>query len=89
MLTHSGMEKDVYFAVKSGAKGYLLKDTSIAQLVETISLVAKGEVVLSSAVAGKVLDEFTEYYPQWQRTRKGRGLLAGSSKSVGRRSITS
>lgn len=74
MLTHSEREQDVYHAVKAGAKGYVSKDIGIEELVKTLFIVARGEVVLSSVVAAKVLEEFTEFYPQLQHTHQRRGF---------------
>jgi DNA-binding NarL/FixJ family response regulator len=68
MLTHSEREQGVYHAVKGGAKGYVSKDTGIEELVKILFIVARGEVVLSSVAAAEVLEEFTEFYPQWQHT---------------------
>ena len=74
MLTHSENEQDVYHAVNAGAKGYLSKDIGIEELVKALFLVARGEVVLSSVVAAKVLEEFTEFYPQRQHIHQRRGF---------------
>jgi len=72
MLTHSEREDDVYYAVKAGAKGYVSKDIGIEDLVKDIFIVASGEVVLSPLIAAKVMEEFTQSYPEWkQRHRKG------------------
>jgi len=98
MLTHSEKEQDVYHAVKAGAKGYVAKDTGIEELVRTLFIVARGEVVLSSVVAAKVLEEFTEFYPQRQHTHQRRGfglterereVLAYVAEGASNRSIAS
>lgn len=83
MLTHSEREQDVYYAIKAGAKGYVCKDIGIEDLVKAIFLVASGEVVLSPAVATKVLEEFAESFPERQRThQKGSLGLTEREKEV-------
>ena len=58
MLTMSVEEKDLFEALKQGARGYVLKDTSARQLRERLGEVVRGEVPLSGAIAAKILDEF-------------------------------
>ncbi|MGH3497104.1 MAG: response regulator [Nocardioidaceae bacterium] len=60
MLTASDEEADLYDAVKNGASGYLLKDSSIDQVAEAIRLVADGQSLISPAMATKLLDEFKQ-----------------------------
>ena len=74
MVTHSEREEDVYYAVKAGAKGYVCKEISIEDLVKAIFTVAGGEVVLSPAIATKVLEEFAESFPERLRSRKKESL---------------
>ena len=42
MLTVSDEEADLYEAVKSGASGYLLKDSSIEEVAQAVRVVAEG-----------------------------------------------
>ncbi len=58
MLTLSDREEDVFKAVRFGARGYLLKSTSIDDILAAIRQVAEGQVILSPYVAGKLLEEF-------------------------------
>ncbi|MFT4082420.1 MAG: response regulator transcription factor [Nocardioides sp.] len=60
MLTVSDEEADLYEAVKSGASGYLLKDSSIDQVAQAIRVVADGQSLISPAMAIKLIDEFKE-----------------------------
>ena len=60
MLTSSEEESDLYSSIKNGASGYLLKDSSIEQLGEAIRLVARGQSLISPAMATKLLEEFVE-----------------------------
>ena len=60
MLTASDDEADLYDAVKSGASGYLLKDSSIDEVAQAVRLVADGQSLISPAMAAKLLDEFKQ-----------------------------
>ncbi|MDD5590323.1 MAG: response regulator transcription factor [Dehalococcoidales bacterium] len=48
----------LYDAMEAGASGYLMKDMKLDDLLKSISLVAKGEVVVSAPLAKKLIDEF-------------------------------
>lgn len=50
----------VYQAIKSGALGYLLKDTTRAQLVQSIRDVANGKAFIHPSIAMKVIQEYDE-----------------------------
>ncbi len=58
MLTASDEEADLYEAVKSGASGYLLKDSSIEEVAQGIRVVNDGQSLISPSMAAKLIDEF-------------------------------
>ena len=58
MLTVSDDEQDLFEAVKSGAHSYLLKDLEAAEFFEALDSIQRGEAVLPTRLAGKLLDEF-------------------------------
>ncbi len=58
MLTVSDEEADLYEAVKSGASGYLLKDSSIEEVAQGIRVVADGQSLISPSMAAKLITEF-------------------------------
>jgi DNA-binding NarL/FixJ family response regulator len=60
MLTVSDEEADLYDAVKNGASGYLLKDSSIEEVAQAIRVVADGQSLISPSMAIKLLDEFKQ-----------------------------
>ncbi|HEX7738866.1 MAG TPA: response regulator transcription factor [Marmoricola sp.] len=60
MLTVSDEEGDLYEAVKNGASGYLLKDSSIEEVAQAIRVVAQGQSLISPSMAVKLLDEFKQ-----------------------------
>ncbi|HET7571686.1 MAG TPA: response regulator transcription factor [Gaiellaceae bacterium] len=55
MLTISDQDSDVMDAILAGACGYLLKDSSIQELVAGIRAAARGESLISPHIAAKVL----------------------------------
>ena len=55
MLTISDQDNDVIDAILAGACGYLLKDSSIQDLITGIQAAALGESLISPAIAAKVL----------------------------------
>jgi DNA-binding NarL/FixJ family response regulator len=55
MLTISDQDSDVMDAILAGACGYLLKDSSIQDLVAGIRAAARGESLISPHIAAKVL----------------------------------
>jgi DNA-binding NarL/FixJ family response regulator len=48
-------EEDIYRALRAGAYGYLLKNTSLDELVECILAVAQGERWISSSVGARLV----------------------------------
>jgi DNA-binding NarL/FixJ family response regulator len=58
MLTVSDEEGDLYEAIKAGASGYLLKETSPEEVPEAIRSVVDGQSRISPAMASKLLTEF-------------------------------
>src|ERR687898_3467207 len=55
MLTISDQDNDVIDAILAGACGYLLKDSSIQELMAGIRAAALGESLISPTIASKVL----------------------------------
>jgi DNA-binding NarL/FixJ family response regulator len=55
VLTISDQDADVMDAIMAGACGYLLKDSSIDELLAGIGAAAQGESLVSPAIAAKVL----------------------------------
>ncbi len=58
MLTVSDEDKDLFEAIKCGARGYLLKSIEPADLYQLVRAVAAGEAALSPSIAAKILDEY-------------------------------
>ena len=58
VLTASEDEDHLFEAIKSGAKGYLLKDLQSEQFLALLRGIEKGEPALTPVLARKLLDEF-------------------------------
>lgn len=57
VLTSFDESNRVYQAIKSGALGYMLKDTTRTQLLQSIRDVAKGQASIHPSIAMKVINE--------------------------------
>lgn len=55
MMTASANEADVLDAIAAGAAGYLLKDTSVEEMLAGIRAAAGGDSAISPLVAGKLV----------------------------------
>ena len=55
MLTTSRDESDVVNALQNGARGYLLKDVALAELVSAVKTVAEGGSIVKPAVTQRLL----------------------------------
>ena len=58
-LTVHYTEKILFAALRSGAKGYLLKNQSSAQLLDSLRAIERGEAAISRTMVKSVLDEFS------------------------------
>src|ERR1700731_2128597 len=69
VLTTLNDDETVFEAVRAGAQGYLLKDASEQELLDTIRALRRGESHLTPQIARKVMDQFrrlaesSEYVP--------------------------
>jgi two-component system nitrate/nitrite response regulator NarL len=59
MLTASEAEEDVLTALKSGARGYILKGVSARELLKAVRDVHAGEAYVTPALAASLLSEMT------------------------------
>lgn len=63
VLTTFDTDELVFEAISAGAHAYLLKDSSEAEILETIRAVHAGQSRLSPGIAKKVFDEFRRQRP--------------------------
>ncbi|HEV2974641.1 MAG TPA: response regulator transcription factor [Solirubrobacteraceae bacterium] len=62
-LSVSDAAEDVIAVIRAGARGYVTKSISGAELAEAVARVAEGDAVFSPRLAGFVLDAFAEAAP--------------------------
>ncbi|MEM7586582.1 MAG: response regulator transcription factor [Acidobacteriota bacterium] len=67
ILTTFDDDEDVFEALRLGAAGYLLKDSSSARLVEAIHAAVRGESFLQPSIAAKVVAELARLEPRPRR----------------------
>jgi len=60
VVTTFNLDSYVYDALRAGASGFLLKDSSPAQLVDAVRTVAAGEALLAPSVTRALLGRFAE-----------------------------
>jgi DNA-binding NarL/FixJ family response regulator len=58
ILTTFGLDEYVFEAIRSGASGFLVKDTEPAELVQAVRVVAGGEALLSPSVTKRLIAEY-------------------------------
>ena len=58
LLTDSENEQELFSAIESGATGYLLKDMKVDDLIKSVDLIGKGEVVVSPPLGQKLVGKF-------------------------------
>lgn len=75
MLTTSALEEDVYRSIKSGAKGYVLKDRDTENIVRAVRAVAEGGTYIPEEI--KAIFKAREAEPELTETEtEGLALLA-------------
>jgi len=60
VLTMYSEDEYVFEAIKAGAQGYILKDAGLDELLEAIRGVRRGEPMIDSSIAGRILVEFSK-----------------------------
>jgi DNA-binding NarL/FixJ family response regulator len=58
ILTTFEMDEYIFAAIRSGAAGFLVKDTDAAELIRAVRTVAAGEALLSPGVTRRLISEF-------------------------------
>jgi DNA-binding NarL/FixJ family response regulator len=61
VLTTFDLDQYVYAAVRAGACGFLLKDTSPTELVRAVSVALHGEALLAPAVTRRLLERYASH----------------------------
>jgi DNA-binding NarL/FixJ family response regulator len=58
ILTTFGLDEYVFEAIRSGASGFLVKDTEPGELVQAVRVVAGGDALLSPTITRRLIEEF-------------------------------
>ncbi len=82
VLTISDQDADVMDAILAGACGYLLKDSSIGELMQGIRAAAIGESLISPTIASKVLQQVRAASPVPEIAEQIRTELSGREIEV-------
>lgn len=71
-------DKNLFDALKSGARGYILKDQDHEKVVSYIQGMTRGEVALSNQMASRIVDHFNAR----GAARAGEAILAPREKDI-------
>lgn len=80
ILTGSEEDEDLFEAIKSGAKGYLIKDLETEQFLELLGGISRGEPALTPALAKRLLSEFAK--PRTSREQHDLNALTARESEV-------
>jgi len=76
VLTTLDDDETVFEAVRAGAHGYLLKDVTEQELLETVRALRRGESRLTPQIARKVMDQFRRLAESSEYPRNADGTAA-------------
>ena len=82
LLTGSESEEDMITAIKSGARGYIVKDMPFAHLVDLIQAVAEGGAAFSPKMAGKMVDVLRQLLRHQELFKSRKPTLTGREIEV-------
>lgn len=82
VLTTFDSDENVLRALRSGASGFLLKDSPPAQIVEAIRRVAAGEPILSPAITRRLMDRAATEAGAYDRARAALNALSERERDV-------
>jgi DNA-binding NarL/FixJ family response regulator len=84
VLTSFETREDVYRAIEAGAKGYVLKEAPIQEIIECIRAVARGQTWISPKVGAHLAKRISEHELTAREREVLRELSAGkSNKEIG------
>lgn len=63
-LTVEGTDESLFEALRSGAKGYVLKNVTVAYLLSSLEAMERDEIAISPAMTTQLVKEFSRTTPQ-------------------------
>lgn len=82
LLTSSESGEDLLKAIKAGARGYIVKDTPMSELVVRLKEVHRGGAVVSPAMGGKLFDTVAQLLKHRDISMSRRPALTGREIEV-------
>jgi DNA-binding NarL/FixJ family response regulator len=83
ILTTFDLDEYVFEALRSGASGFLLKDTLPEDLLAAVRIVAEGDALLAPSVTRRLIEEFVDNHPSAPSPpNPGLGLLTDREREV-------
>ena len=82
ILTTFGLDEYVFEAIRSGASGFLVKDTEPEELVQAVRVVAGGDALLSPGVTKKLIAEFAARAKEPRAATEGLEELTDREREV-------
>jgi DNA-binding NarL/FixJ family response regulator len=81
-LTVHEEDDRLFAAIRSGAKGYLLKNVPVAKLLAFLRGIERGEAAITPVLASRILEEFSRLGPPRGRERVETGELTARELEV-------
>lgn len=82
VLASADDDADLVGVVRAGARGYLLRDTSPAELADALREVAAGHSLLSPAMTSRLLEEFAVLVRRTDSAGEGSATLSPREREV-------
>ncbi|HEY3683069.1 MAG TPA: response regulator transcription factor [Streptosporangiaceae bacterium] len=82
ILTTFDLDEYVYAALRAGASGFLLKDSTAADLITAIQVVAAGEALLAPRITRRLIAAFARQGPPAGPTTTAIGALTEREREV-------
>ncbi|WP_326643277.1 response regulator transcription factor [Nonomuraea fuscirosea] len=82
VLTTFDTDENVLHALRAGAAGFLLKDTSPAQIVEAVTRVAAGDPILSPRITRRLMERTVAQAGAYERARAALATLTPREHEV-------
>jgi DNA-binding NarL/FixJ family response regulator len=82
VLTTFDTDENILHALRAGASGFLLKDTSPPQIVEAVTRVAAGDPILSPRITRRLMDRTIVQTGAYERARAALTALTPREREV-------